>query len=130
MNVDLLLVGCSQSVLRWCCVLGCAGPSGACPLNIFQLCTTYCRAALSLHYTRTSLSTGVDCCAVHMFAHHTTNCFAEPSFQCCCHCTSTYPLNDIWPTSPRTLLRVTHTKRAVSYQKVVYLTTTEVILTY
>jgi hypothetical protein len=36
----------------------------------FSNCTTFCRAALSLHHTHTSLSTGVDCCGVHMFAHH------------------------------------------------------------
>jgi hypothetical protein len=63
MNVELWrLVGCSLSVLHWCCVRGCAGPSGACPLNVFQLWTTFCRAALTLHHTPTSLSTGVDCC--------------------------------------------------------------------
>jgi hypothetical protein len=26
-----------------------------------------------------------------------THFFAVPSFQRCCHCTSTYPLNSIWP---------------------------------
>jgi hypothetical protein len=112
-NCDLSVF--QNQFLHSCCVNTrpwCAGLSG-CPFDHFRtLCNTFQYTAFSLCHHCTPPS------GKNMFRPQnptcTTNFFAGPSFQCCCHCTSTYRMNRIWLL--RHLLHVTPTTSATSYQ--------------
>ena len=71
--------------------------------TIFELCTIFCHAALSLHHPRITVLTGSELwCKKHIMLlkrlAHVTNLFAGSSFWCCCHCKLTFPMNRIWLT--------------------------------